>query len=121
MKLLKYWNAERLEGKLASYFIELAIAKAFWDKGINHESVSPLSYGVALAFWALRQAVARGAQEPWILSAPPVYPGTLLAGHLIRLRSDTDLGCAAWDDEKAGSTASASAKWKRVFGDKFPD
>jgi hypothetical protein len=37
------------------------------------------------------------------------------------LNSDTDLASAAWEDEKAAKNASAAAKWKRVFGDKFPD
>jgi hypothetical protein len=121
VKLLKFWNNEKLDGKLASYFIELAIAKAFWDKGINRESISILSYGVALAFWAVQQAAARGVQEPWLTGAPPVYPGDVLAGHLITLGSAKDLACAAWEDEKASKMASAAPKWKCVLSDKFHD
>lgn len=121
VKLLKYWNAEQMEGKLNSYFIELSIARAFWDKGCKRESISTLSYGVALAFWAVQQAVTRGVQDPWLTNAPPVFPGEVLAGCVIVLKSATDLACAAWEDEKASRTASAAAKWKRVFGDGFPD
>jgi hypothetical protein len=121
VKLVKYWNAEQLNGKLNSYFIELSVARAFWDKGCKRESISTLSYGVALAFWAVQQAVTRGVQDPWLSNAPPVYPGDVLAGRVTVLKSATDLACAAWEDEKASKMASAAAKWRRVFGDKFPD
>jgi hypothetical protein len=121
VKLLKYWNAEQLSGKLSSYFIELVIAKTFWDKGCKREPISVLSYGVALAFWAVQQAVLCGVQEPWVANAPPVYPGEVLAGNVITLRAATDLACAAWDDEQASRMASAAAKWKRIFGPRFPD
>lgn len=121
VKLLKYWNAEYLNGVIRSYFIELSIARVFWEKAVKSESITLLSYGVALAFWAVRQAVTKGSLEPWIANAPLVYPGTLLAGQRLMLNSDTDLACAAWEDETAGRNASAAAKWKRIFGDKFPD
>ncbi len=121
VKLLKYWNAEQLNGKLNSYFIELTIARAFWDKGCKRESISTLPYGVALAFWAVQQAVTRGVQDPWLSDAPPVYPGDVLAGGLVVVKSATDLACAAWEDEKASRMASAAAKWRRVFGDRFQD
>jgi hypothetical protein len=121
VKLLKYWNIEQLNRKLESYFIELAIAKVFWDKAVKSESVAPLSYGVALAFWAVQQAVTQGAQQSWVPNAPLVTPGTLLAGHQIMLRSATHLACGAWEDETTGKLVSAAGKWKRVFGDKFHD
>jgi hypothetical protein len=121
VKLLKYWNAEQLNSKLNSYFIELTIARIFLEKGGKREPISVLSYGVALAFWAVQQAVTRGVQEPWVANAPPVYPGEVLAGHVIRLKAATDLACAAWDDEQASRMASAAAKWKRVLGPRFPD
>jgi hypothetical protein len=121
VKLLKYWNAEYLNGAIGSYFIELSIARVFWEKAVKSESIELLSYGVALAFWAVRQAVTKGSLEPWVANAPLVYPGTLLAGQRLMLNSDTDLASAAWEDEKAAKNASAAAKWKRVFGDKFPD
>jgi hypothetical protein len=121
VKLLKYWNAEQLNGKLSSYFIELAIARAFWDKGCKREPISTLSYGVAVAFWAVQQAVTRGVQDSWVSNAPPVYPGDVLARHLIMLRSAADLACAAWKDEKVSRMASATTKWKRLFGEKFGD
>jgi len=121
VKLLKYWNAEQLDGKLNSYFIELAIARAFWDKSCRSESINTLSYGVALALWAVQQAVTRGVQDPWLSNAPPVYPGELSATRVIVVKSATDLACAAWEDEKASKTASAAAKWKRVFGARFSD
>jgi hypothetical protein len=72
VKLLKYWNTEHLNGSLDSYFIELGIARVFLDKGVKSESVAVLSYGVALAFWAVQQAVLRGMPDPWIDGAPPV-------------------------------------------------
>lgn len=121
VKLLKYWNAEQLNGKLNSYFIELAVARAFWDKGCNRESIYALSYGVALAFWAVQRAVARGVQDPWLSGAPPVHPGDVPAGSVIMLKSATDLACAAWEDEKASRMVSAAAKWKCIFGDRFSD
>jgi hypothetical protein len=121
VKILKYWNAQHLDGSLNSYFVELTIARAFWNKGITSDTITTLSYGVALAFWAVQQAVLRGLQDPWIEGAPPVYPGTILAGHLMLLNSDTGHASAAWDDEKANRTVSAASKWKLVFGSRFPD
>lgn len=121
VKLLKYWNTEYLNGVIGSYFIELSIARVFWDKAVKSESITLLSYGVALAFWAVQQAVTKGTLESWVANAPLVYPGTLLVSQRLLLKSDTDLACAAWEDEKASRNASAAAKWKRVFGDKFPD
>jgi hypothetical protein len=70
---------------------------------------------------AVQQAVTKGSLESWVANAPPVYPGALLASHRLVLTSDTDLACAAWEDEKASRNASAAAKWKRVFGERFPD
>jgi hypothetical protein len=121
VKLVKYWNVERMGGTLESYFIELAVAKVFWDKAVKSEPVVTLSYGVALAFWAVQQAVTQGTQSSWVPSAPLVYPGGLLASHRTKLKSDSDSACAAWEDEKAGKMVSAAEKWKRVFGDKLGD
>jgi hypothetical protein len=121
VKLVKYWNAEHLSSNLNSYFIELSIAKVFWDKAVKSEPVMTLSYGVALALWAVQQAATQGAQQSWVVNAPAVEPGTLLAGQRIMLKSCTDSACSAWEDEKGGRSASAAAKWKRVFGDGFPD
>ena len=121
VKLLKYWNTEQLNGAISSYFIELAIARVYWDKAVKSEAVTTLSYGMALAFWALQQAVTQGVQSSWVANAPAVYPGSLLASHLILLKSASSLACAAWEDEGAGKVVSAAAKWKRIFGNKFPD
>jgi hypothetical protein len=121
VKIVKYWNAEDLSGKLNSYFIELAIARILWDKAVKSELVTPLSYGVALGFWGVQQAVLRGPQDSWLPDAPKVQAGIILAGDLLRLKLATDLACSAWEDEKANNLASAAAKWKRVFGDKFSD
>jgi len=111
VKLLKYWNTEQLNGAISSYFIELSIARVFWDKAVKSEQVATLSYGLALAFWAVQQAVIKGMQSSWVANAPPVYPGGLLAGHLILMKSHSDLACTAWEDEKAGKPVSAFAKW----------
>lgn len=50
VKLLKYWNSEQLGGAMNSYFVELSIARVFMERAAKPESISPLSYGVALAF-----------------------------------------------------------------------
>jgi hypothetical protein len=118
VKLLKYWNTEQLGGTLSSYFVELSVARVYVQRA---EPVPTLSYGVALAFWAVQQAVTQGVQSSWVANAPSVFPGCLSNAHLILLKSDVDLACAAWEDEKARNIVSAAAKWKRVFGDKFGD
>src|SRR6185437_15109971 len=99
VKVVKYWNAEEFGAKLGSYFIELAIAKVFWDKGINRQPVSSLSFGVALAFWAVQQAVIQGEQMSWLSGAPPVRPGVLLLSDRVLLNSATESACAAWEEE----------------------
>ena len=106
---------------IGSYFIELSIARVFWEKAVKSESITSLSYGVALAFWAVRHAVTKGDLSVVGRECAVGLAGDPLAGQHILLTSDTDLACAAWEDEKAGRNASAAAKWKRVFGDKFPD
>jgi hypothetical protein len=121
VKLLKYWNTEQLGGALSSYFVELSVARVYLDKVVKSESVTTLSHGVALAFWAVQQAVTQGAQSSWVVHAPPVLPGSLTATQLMVLKSDVNRACAAWEDEKAGNMVSSAAKWKCVFGSKLPD
>jgi hypothetical protein len=87
---------------------------------VKSTPVPTLSYGVALGFWALEQAVAKGVQECWISNAPPVV-ATVLTGDQILLKSAATQAYSAWDDEKEGRLISAAAKWKTVFGPRFPD
>src|SRR5208283_3587497 len=90
VKLLKYWNAEHLSGKIKPYFIEISIARVFRDKNLKSESVTSLSFGAALAFWGLQQAMAQGVQRSWISNAPPVYPGVLPPWETNQLKTASD-------------------------------
>lgn len=121
VKLVKYWNTEQLGGALSSYFVELSIAKVCLEKAAKPEPVTSLSYGIALAFWAVQQAVIQGAQSPWVANAPLVLPGSLSAGQLAQLRSAASLACAAWENEKERNLVSSAAQWKSVFGGGFPE
>lgn len=119
VKLLKFWNTERLDGALPSYYIELAVARAFHARNQEGNTTTSLPFAVALGFWAVNQAVNNGNQESWLASAPPVTPGDLSVVHRAQLSTAAIEAKSAWDKEKSSDLASSIAEWERVFGNKF--
>jgi len=119
VKLLKYWNATKLSGAIASYYIELAVAKVYREKNSKAERVTPLSFGVALGLWALGEALKKGTQLPWITGAPVVESGAIDAFGRIMLQSAVSESHLAWDLERAGKSFEAVQAWKKVFGSSF--
>lgn len=120
VRLLKYWNTERLFGGLSSYYIELTIARAYLDKNDIGQPVRSVSFGVALGFWALREAVNRGSQMPWIAGAPPIQHGSLTLINQPILWQAQEAARQAWDYEAAGNQAAALKLWADIFGPNFP-
>lgn len=121
VKLLKFWNTERLDGVLSSYYIELTVARIFLEKNGANVIVNPVSFGVALGFWALNQAVEKGNQASWIIGAPPVTPGDLTLSQKQSLLTAKMGAHGAWNLEQANKQAAAIQAWCKVFGPKFPE
>ena len=121
VKLVKFWNTERLGGAISSYYIELAVARAFMERNAKGEYARNLSFAVALAFWAVNQAVIQGDQASWIAQAPPVKPGDLGAVQKLLLATATAFALDAWAKEQANDRLGALQAWKNTFGDKFPE
>jgi hypothetical protein len=120
VKVLKFWNVSILYGALNSYYIELAVARCFWDFAKQSKPFGPLSHGVALAFWALQQHVQLGTQTSWVTGAPLVAPGELNSSHVNIIKSSASLACSAWDLEKQGNLTESASIWCTVFGEDFP-
>ena len=119
MKLAKYWNTNTLRGVLGSYYIELAIARAFLEKNNKGEYIRSISVGVALGLWAVQQALGRGDQNAWIPNAPPVEPGSLNPAQRLLLSYTVMTAGDAWEQEKAGRENDTIQTWGQIFGDSF--
>ncbi|MFA5143285.1 MAG: hypothetical protein WC522_03840 [Candidatus Omnitrophota bacterium] len=119
VKIVKYWNKEKFRSILPSYYIELAIAKGYIQKNKEGENINSLSYGVAVGFWALNEAIKQGGQDSFLPLAPKVYPGQLDEGHKLIIGAAHSVSLQAWDAEKAGNQDQAISHWKRIFGDTF--
>ena len=119
VKIVKYWNKEKFNSILPSYYIELAIAKGYIQKNKEGETINSLSYGVAVGFWALNEAVKVGGQDSFLQLAPKVYPGQLEAGHKLVIGAAQSVSLQAWNAEKTGNQDQALTHWKKIFGTTF--
>jgi hypothetical protein len=119
VKLIKYWNSEMLSGALGSYYVELAIARAFLERNNKGEYIQSIPFGVALGLWAVQQALERGYQNAWIPNAPPVEPGSVNPVQRLLLSYAVMTAGNAWEQEKAGRDHDAIQTWGQIFGDSF--
>lgn len=119
VKLIKYWNKEKLNSTICSYYIELAIAKAYLEKNNEGTRVNRISYGVALGFWALNEAITKDSQTSFLSHAPAVLPGSLTEGHKLIVKTAYSVSLQAWNAEVGNNAELAIAHWKKIFGDKF--
>jgi len=120
VKLVKFWNTDQLGGVMSSYYIELAIARAFMKENEQGEYMRSVSLATALAFWAVNQAVTQGDQTSWIANTPLVKPGDLSVMHKVTLGMANTNALEAWNKEKAGEHPAALRAWQNVFGAKLP-
>ncbi len=120
VKLIKYWNKEKFKSTLLSYYIELAIAKIYLQKNNEGTSVNTISFGVALGFWALNEAIKRGGQDSFLPLAPTVLSGTLTEGHKLIINAACSVSLRAWEAERNGNQELAAiSHWRKIFGDTF--
>jgi hypothetical protein len=119
VKLIKYWNQEKLGGAFSSFYIELAVAQEYIRKNQAGQIVTPLSFAVALGFWALNDAVKKGNLESFVSGAPPVAPGTADLGKTVTLSLASLKATDAWNYEKASDGERAITEWRKIFGDDF--
>lgn len=119
VKLVKYWNQTQLWNTFGSYYIELAISLRFWSLKTANTPVQSLSFGVLLAFEALRTTALSGDIASLVKDAPPVKaPSFVPSGHQF-LRSVQTIMEDAVARELSGDIDQAIAKWGILFGESF--
>jgi hypothetical protein len=119
VKLIKYWNQYKMNGAFNSYYVELAIAREYIRKNQTGNIVSPVSFAVALGFWAFNEAARKGNQDSFIAKAPAVEPGTTDFTKTARLSAVSGRATEAWNYELEGDSDRAIRKWQSIFGDNF--
>ncbi len=117
VKLIKYWNSIRLERAFPSYYVELALSRAFYNRKINNQAVSSLSEGLAVGFEALENAYKAGSLIPWIAGALPVPKPNLSASQVVNLSLAQIGSSLAWLLQQNGKENEAMTQWSKVFGE----
>lgn len=118
-KLVKWFNTERLGGRLTSYFAELAVMRAFQWHNERDQYINAVSTATAVAFQAVRDAALTGNQRSLIYGAPDVERDEITNGDVQRLNQAVERSNLACQYESLGRGAEAIATWGLVFGDKF--
>jgi hypothetical protein len=72
IRLVKYWNATRMNGAFSSYYLELAICKKFEAFRAAGTSIASNTIALYFAFEAVRDSFQVGNIEPLIQGAPVV-------------------------------------------------
>jgi hypothetical protein len=117
-KILKFWNSSIFGNKLSSYYIELALQKAVLEQVTAGQSLEPLSFAVAFAFWALDQALRSGNLNAWVTDAPQVTPGSLSPPDFDLVSSLASVAWQAWEQERKWQLQEATSSWEVIFGAK---
>jgi hypothetical protein len=120
VKLFKWWVEEFIGGRVASYYAELAIMRAFEWRNSQGRVISSVSMAALVAFRAVRDAINAGNQQPLLQGAPHVEQGDLTQRDMQWLDQDVDNCNSAVLAEQADRIEDAFACWRKVFGNKFP-
>lgn len=120
VRLLKYWNKTMFTSALASYYIELSVAKRYRLKNLMGHSVNKISEGLTTAFASLHESVMAGDIPALIDKAPAIKRGDkITAKHLEYLGNVKTVSNSALSYENAGDSTRALDSWKAIFGDSF--
>lgn len=120
VKLLKYWNKEKAQGTIkSSYFIELAICREFLAQNNAGNIIDKISYGVALGFLALSNAIQAGSLDSFVEDAPKVSPGVLSIFDKELINEGFITARKAWEMERSGRESEAIKLWGKLFGNEF--
>ncbi len=119
VKLLKWYNGEHLGGRIASYYAELAIMRAFEAENLTRR-IFKISEAVRVGFKAVGDAFAKGSLMPLLGQAPVVEPGDVTQEDIARFSEDIINCTVACSYEIAGDVEKALSFWREVFGEKFP-
>jgi hypothetical protein len=117
VKLIKYWNSVRLERAFPSYYVELALSRAFYSRKLNNQAVGLLPEGLSLGFEALENAYKAGSLTPWIAGAPLVPKPNLSPSQLVTLGLAQIGSSLAWLLQQNGKENEAVTQWSKVFGE----
>ncbi|HEX6804152.1 MAG TPA: hypothetical protein VF133_10780 [Terriglobales bacterium] len=121
VKLVKWWNAYKLNGAFGSYYIELSIANYFAMMRSSGQRITVLSEGVAYAFGALRRARIEGDIPSPVSDAPAVQLGVLTAAQDQKLTDAYANSATAVAHENSGRVEQAISAWKSIFGADFAE
>ena len=120
VRLLKHWNKTMFTSALASYYIELSVAKRYRLKNLLGHNVNKISEGVTTAFASLHESVMAGDITALIDKAPAVKRGDkITAKHLEYLGNVKTVSNSALSHENSGDSKRALDSWKAIFGDAF--
>lgn len=120
VRLLKYWNKEKLGGAFQSYYIELAIAKKYIQENRFGRVFGKISEGVMSAFNALNDAARNGSLTSFVNNAPAVERGgEVTAAHLLHLDAVAKASSYAVSYERSGNSQKAIELWQAVWGSGF--
>jgi hypothetical protein len=117
VKLIKYWNSVRLDRAFPSYYVELALSRAFYNRKANNQAVGSLSEGLSLGFEALESAYKAGSLTPWIAEAPLVPKPNLSVSQVVALGLAQIGASLAWLLQQNGKEDEAVTQWSKVFGE----
>ena len=120
VKLMKWWNTTYIGGRLESYYIELAVMRAFWNANQSGSTITAISAATSIAFRAVRDAAQLGDQEPVLRGAPKVKRGDVTDRDMQWLSQDVQNCSLACHQELLGRDAEAIETWGKVFGELFP-
>jgi hypothetical protein len=119
VKLVKWWNDNRFGKQFSSYYVELAIMRAFQMRNQWGTYIASLSDALHLAFQGLHAAADAGDLQSWLPSAPPVERGPISPEQLNHLDATADVAGIAVESEQQGDAERAIQAWKGIFGSKF--
>ena len=120
VKLSKWWNNENIGGRLKSYYIELAVMRAFSHANDAGIIISTIPKATMTAFRAIRDAAVLGDQAPLLSGARMVESGDITNRDIQRLNDAVDRSELACKYESLGRPSDAIATWRLVFGENFP-
>ena len=115
VKLLKWWNVQHFGNKLTSYFVELAIMRAFYNYYESFRIPTTVATATERAFHAVYHAVSAGTLESWIPDAPAVERGPASPTELALWDSAAGKASQALRLQHVGNETGAIEYWTTLF------
>lgn len=115
VKLVKFWNGQVLGSVFSSYFVELAIMRAFIPLNWEADPNMMFSSVLATAFGNLNRAALDGSLASWVAGAPSVSGTGITPRTLELLDIATRVSDEAVNREFRRDYTGAIQTWARLF------